>query len=246
MKLEFVPLLQVQRDLYDMPRGMERFREYLRTMIDAQTRDLKLPLVAMNPMGKDHIAPFLERLLAMQAEEVGADACAEGALRLREEPGEYRVCLVVSDDLKGGWTNRHTSELGYRFEQGAYYKRGWIPAILWTSETYSTESVREEVLLCVARAAYVQRHGSAGTLAERLEQEAYAMHLAGSTSPVLEPEDLAYSREVIATHLYRQDMPTAIAALFGDAAARELGHPPLGLSPRAGLAVALAMANERS
>jgi hypothetical protein len=31
-----------------------------------------------------------------------------------------------------------------------------------------------------------------------------------------------------------------IAALFGDAAARELGYQPLGLSPRAGLALAAA------
>jgi len=32
MKLEYVPLLQVQRDLYKMPRGFERFREYIKTM----------------------------------------------------------------------------------------------------------------------------------------------------------------------------------------------------------------------
>ena len=36
MKLEYVPLLEVQRELYRMPRGFERFREYLRTMIDAK------------------------------------------------------------------------------------------------------------------------------------------------------------------------------------------------------------------
>ena len=27
MKLSLLPLLQIQRDLYAMPRGMERFRE---------------------------------------------------------------------------------------------------------------------------------------------------------------------------------------------------------------------------
>jgi hypothetical protein len=36
MKLEFVPLLQVQRDLYRMPRGWERFREYLQTLFDPE------------------------------------------------------------------------------------------------------------------------------------------------------------------------------------------------------------------
>ena len=44
MDLEFVPLLRVQRQLYDQPRGMERFRSYLHTMVDARPGDLALPL----------------------------------------------------------------------------------------------------------------------------------------------------------------------------------------------------------
>jgi hypothetical protein len=56
MKLEYVPLLKIQRELYGIPRGYERFQAYLQTMIDAGTRDLALPpLVAINPMGKDHV-----------------------------------------------------------------------------------------------------------------------------------------------------------------------------------------------
>jgi hypothetical protein len=55
MKLTFVPLLQTQRELYDLPRNMERFNAYLATMKDPTTGDLKLPLVAMNPMGKEHV-----------------------------------------------------------------------------------------------------------------------------------------------------------------------------------------------
>jgi len=107
MKLEYVPLLKVQRDLYELPRGMERFREYIRTMSDAVSGDLKLPLVAMNPMGKDHLPPFLDHLLAIDADGVAARALAEADTALAEEPGEYRACLVVADDLKGGWTNRY-------------------------------------------------------------------------------------------------------------------------------------------
>jgi len=37
MKLEYVPLLKIQRELYGIPRGFERFRAYLETMIDAET-----------------------------------------------------------------------------------------------------------------------------------------------------------------------------------------------------------------
>ena len=78
---------------------------------------LKLPLVAMNPMGKDHLPPFLDHLLAIDVDGVGARALAEAASALAGESGDYRACLVVCDDRKGGWTNRYAYEFAYRFEQ---------------------------------------------------------------------------------------------------------------------------------
>ena len=135
MKLEYVPLLKVQRDLYDIPRGFERFREYIRTMTEPGSGELKVPLVAMNPMGKDHLPPFLDHLLAIDADGVGARALADAEAALADEAGDYRACLVVSDDLKGGWTNRYASEYSYRFEQRAFYRRAWLAANLWTSTT---------------------------------------------------------------------------------------------------------------
>ena len=74
MKLSFLPLLQIQRDLYAMPRGMERFREYIKTMTDAETGDLALPLVAMNPMGKDHIPALIDDYIALGAERIAQDS----------------------------------------------------------------------------------------------------------------------------------------------------------------------------
>lgn len=242
MQLEYFPLLQIQRDLYQLPRGVERFQEYLRTMIDAGTGDLKLPLAAMNPMAKEHLLPFLDNLLALHADQLGAEAVREAQAKLHTEAGEYKVCLVVSDDLKGGWTDRYAVEFGYRFRQQAYYKRGWIAALLWTGEIYSPSLIREEALMCIHRAAYIQRHGHARTLGEMLAQEGYAMRHTGVSLPRLESEDLEYTRAVLAPYLTHKDQPTAIAALFGDAAASQLGYSLIGLSPRAGLALALANA----
>lgn len=239
MKLEYLPLLQLQYDLYQLPRGFERFQEYLGAMIDANTDDIKLPLMVMNPMGKEHLSPFLEKLLAMKADAVAAEATREAQVKLQSEPGEYKVCLVVSDDLKGGWTNRYASEFSHRFQQQAYYKRGWIAGILWTSEEYTPELIREEASTCVFRAAHIQRRGYARTLGEMLTQEGYAMHHAGATTPQFGADDLAYTREALAPYLSHTDQATLIAALFGDAAARQLGYPALGLSPRAGLTLAL-------
>jgi hypothetical protein len=240
MDLEFVRLLHVQRDIYRLPRGLERFREYLRTMVDADSGDIELPLVAMNPMGKEHVPAMLDRLLDMDADAVGEAAVASASARLAGVPGRFRVGLVVSDDLKGGWTNRWASEFGHRLGSPPLHKRGWTVGLLWTSEPEPTPAtVREEVLTAIYRAAHVQQHGVPATLGQMLDQEGAAMAMAGCVSPVLEPDDLAYTREILVPLRDRSDQATVMPCLFGDAAAHALGYPPQGLSHRAGLALAL-------
>jgi hypothetical protein len=221
-------------------------------MVDAGSGDLTLPLVAMNPMGKDHVPAHIDQYLALDAESIAARAVTEAApLVLPQTPQQpeaapiagavdaFTVCLVVSDDLKGGWTNRYASEFTHRFESQAIAKRGWLVALLWTSETPSTAAVRDAVRTSIHRAAYLQRHPPPTTLGEMLAQEGFAAARAGCTTPALDPEDLAYTRAVIAPHLTATDRGTAIACLFGDTAARALGYPPMGLTDRAGFALAL-------
>jgi hypothetical protein len=246
MTLSFLPLLNVQRQLYAMPRGMERFREYIKTMTDPETGDLALPLVAMNPMGKDHIPALIDEYIALGAEKVAQDSMTEavaaveaGAKAPALQTREYKVALVVSDDLKGGWTNRWASEFSHRIEGGAITRRGFITGILWTSEAASATAVRDAILTSIYRTEYLQTHAAPKTLREMLDQEGYAMARAGCTTPTLEEQDLEYTRTVIAPHLNAYDRATAIACLFGDTAANALGYPPQGLTDRAGLALAL-------
>jgi len=239
MEIELVPLLRTQRDLYHIPRGRERFDVYLRTMVNADASDLRLPpLVLMNPMGKDHVPVLLDALLDIDAEGVAAHAVGEASAQLVALPGKYKLGLVVTDDAAGGWTNRYTVEFTTRFESGQTLKRGWLTVVLWTSEAASVQTVREEVLMSVYRAAYIQQFGLAVTLGEMLAQEGYAMAAAASTRHAITSDEAAYTREVIKPHLNARDRPTLIACLFGDAAASSLGYSPLGLSERAGLALA--------
>ena len=72
------------------------------------------------------------------------------------------------------------------------------------------------------------------------------MARAGCATPALDDEDLAYTREVIAPLLNARDRATVIACLFGDTAATALGYPPLGLTDRAGFALALHDSRTRS
>ncbi|ESA37002.1 hypothetical protein N836_05420 [Leptolyngbya sp. Heron Island J] len=240
MQLELVPLLQLQRDLYDISDGQERFRTYLKTMLNADASDAELlPMATMNPMGKEHIPAMLDNLLAINAEAVAAQAIADVSDQLQEDSATFKLGLVVADDLMGGWTNRYTAEFSYRFQIEPSLKRKWLTVMLWTSETPSVQTVREETLITLYRTAYIRHHGIAHTLQEMLHQEGYAMAMAGCQQPTLAKDDMAYMQEVIVPHLSTLDYPTIMACLYGDRAAHALGYPPQGLSEHAGFALAL-------
>jgi hypothetical protein len=249
MKLEYTPLLPVQRKLQGIPRGMARFRQYLRTISNPEGTDIELiPLLIANPMARDHVTALLDALLAMDADGVGARAAAEASVALADVPGDFPAALVVADDLMGGGTNRYDCEFTFRFGPRPLQKRIvstvtkrriWVTGLLWSSEPPSERAAREAVLTAAYRLAYMHRHGPAGTLREMLAQEGTVMATAGCAGPVLDEDDLAYTREVLVPFLDADDMRTAVECLFGDEAARTLGFTPRGLSPWAGLALAL-------
>jgi hypothetical protein len=231
MPFTYVPLLAVQRDLYRMPRGMERFQAYLKTMIDARSGDLRLPLSGMNPMGKDHLPRLLDLYLDLRADEVGAATAARISVT-----GDYRVTTVLSDDAMGGWTNRYASEFAARFETKPLLKRGWIVATLWTSESPSAARVTQEVATATHRAAYIEQRGFASTLRDRMSQEGTVLARAGIDIPL---DDSERVRGIIAPLLDATDKRTAIECLFGDVASQSLGFTERGLPLYAGLALAL-------
>lgn len=249
MKLEYVPLLRVAREIQAMPRGLARFRQYLRTILNGDGTDVELaPLVAMNPMGKDHVTALLDALLDLDAETIGAQAAADASAGLEDIPCDAPAGLVIVDDLMGGWTNRFDVEFGLRFGPRplprppgpkAIRRRSWVTGVLWSSEPPTARAVREAILTAAHRVAHGHRRGPALTLRAMLDQEGRVMAAAGCTGPALDPEDLAYTREVIAPFLDAEDKRTAIECLFGDPAARSLGFTPRGLTPWAGLALAL-------
>ena len=248
MQITYLPLLRIQRDLYAMPRGTERFRAYIATMTDAETGDLALPLVAMNPMGKDHVPALLDQYLEQDADGLASAAvsmAASQALAAIETTAEagvartFRVALVMADDAKGGWTNRYCTEFTQRFESKAMFRRGWLVGLLWTSEAADAATACREALAALWRGVHIVGYGFARTLDEMMAQEGFAIARAGWEDPQLDADDLEYTRGVVTPYLEASDRATVMACLFGDAAARELGYPHRGISARAGLALAL-------
>ncbi|MEZ6139800.1 MAG: hypothetical protein R3B84_04435 [Zavarzinella sp.] len=247
MALQYIPLLQQQRELLQLPPGRDRFEEYLRTISsDGQTIDFP-PLTMFNPMAKDHVAALLDEYIALGADEIGSEILNQFR-HIDSRSLQINVALVVVDDLKGGWTNRFDYEFKLRFKSFSqpsdntlptWMKNYWLSAVLWSSEPASERKIREAILTAVHRFEYVCRHGSARNLRAMLAQEGYVLHTAGCVEPTLDPDDLNYSRAVLFSYLDATDLRTCIECLFGDEAGATLGCTPRGLSPWAGLALAL-------
>ncbi|HYF65631.1 MAG TPA: hypothetical protein VD886_22575 [Herpetosiphonaceae bacterium] len=245
MQFELVPLLEIQRELYAMPRGGDRFKHYIATLTGGGDDIDLLPLGALNPMAKPHVAAYVEALIDLRGEDVVAEALNKAAARLSGAGGRLKVGLAVADDAQGGWTNRFFSEAGMRFDLKAALARGWASVVCWSSEPPTAAGIYAETLASAYRSAYVAAHGPAATLAQRMRQEGAASLFAHASGPALDEDELAYTREVIAPYRDSDAYPAIMACLYGDEAAASLGYPTLGLSPRAGYAVALAEARQR-
>ncbi len=245
MELELLPLLQVQRDLLDTPRGFERFGRYLDTMLDADRGEMTLPLAVFNPMAQPHVAALLDRLIAMGAEDEARVALRKAEADLRAVPGRLRVGLVIADDALGGWTDRFLTDARQRFESASTVKRGFATPLLWTGEEPSREGVRRETLAAVYRAAYCRRHGPPRTLRAMLTQEGLTARFAALPTAQFDPAQLAATRLLLTPHLDTTDYPLLFACLYGDEAARAVGYPPQGVQQWGGFAVALDEARVR-
>ena len=260
--LEYVPLLREQRSIYDHPLGMERFRTYLELMTQG-TGDMVLPLAGLNPMGKPHVAQALDALLAIDADTIAADAMREAEDRLgpwptavlvggpdRDEPGaepstSLRVALVLLDE-RGGWSNRPLDEVNaLRGSVAPLLKRRWLPAYHQATDDHLPDRVRADVLAEVYRFRALTTFGPPANLRGMMVLHGLAQTFAGAIAPCLDSDELEYTWQVIAPFLdadAQGDFPTIVACLQGDDAARIAGYSPLGLSARAGLALALSRA----
>lgn len=246
MRVEYMPLLHVQREIYEVPRGWDRFRQYLEIM-QPGTDDQLTPLFVMNPMAREHVSARLDELLAIDADSIASSAVAISVQRLADVESQYKAGLVLCDDLQGGWTNRYLSEAQVRFgytltpqqrsRANAAADRGWIIGMLWVSDEPERERVEQTACAAIYRAAYIRQHGLPTTLRHMLVQEGLTLAFAGAHPVVLDHDELKYSREVIRPHLDTADFPVAFACLYGDTAANTVGYPSLGLSANAGYAV---------
>lgn len=249
-KIDYIPTLTTLRELYSKPRNMTRFNWYIEQITgtnEAGKLDIVMPIGDVNPMGREHCLAAVERLIAFDADGVAANAAKEAAQRLSLDQVDLHAHVFINllDDLRGGWTQRHFKEAGYRYssELGirANRERHFVLVAIWASEVecFSPEQVWQQTLDAVYRYTHMQQHGRPITLRQMMALDGLAAQFASITGPTLDLDDLAYTREVIAPHLDATDAPTQLVCLFGDECAEATGYPKMGLSPRAGVAFAI-------
>lgn len=241
VRLEPVPVLRRLRDLWSMPRDMARFHAYVEQVKSGADGELLAPLVAANPMAREHMLVYVDALLALDAEGLVAAACAEAEERLARSDLDTRVSLVPADNVGGAWSEMSMVDHAARFPDprpnAGPDKYRFVTAIVFATETPNAVLVRERVLAAIYRAAYIRHHGIAATIREMMRQEGNALRFAGVR--VRMRHDLDGMRATLAPHLDATLHATRFAAMYGDAAARRLGHQALGLPDNAGFMVAL-------
>ncbi|MGE3758619.1 MAG: hypothetical protein AB7H97_12725 [Pseudobdellovibrionaceae bacterium] len=233
MSLQLVEILKIQKELLSLPRSKERFDVYLKTMTGG-TDDLMIPIGSFNPMSKEHVSSVIDQLTELRAEAILASVLRDFNSKELGFKEDFKVALVVVDDVKGGWTCRESIELERLTKISEELKRKWITVLWWCGDSCTPELIRREMVSQTFKSLQILQKGPIKTLKNWVELEAQAMRAARVELESKNYEWLPKFKSLLSL----SDVPTLISAIFGDAAAEKLGYEKLGFPKDAGKLVA--------
>lgn len=223
------PVIDTMIGLYEKPRSMERFNDYLKILTGNTKADLVVPIGNFNPMGKEHVLGKLMELKALNAEGLMNDVLSEinKHSENRSIP-DLRVSLALSDDLKGAWTNRYTTDYDSKFKLNALVTRNFCTPLFWTSESYSAELIKKRTLEYCLRTLYWLNAPKPKTLEEHIRQEKFVAQKSFNNASLpqcdMEALDSFYR---LNKNTERYDL--IFNFLYGDNACKELAFPSYGI-----------------
>jgi hypothetical protein len=178
-----LPTIQIMLNLYEKPRTVERFQEYLKLLQGDSKGDLVLPIGGFNPMAKETLILKLKELQTLKAEQILAEVLSEINLQVSDNnnPKTFKVALNLSDDLQGGWTNRFTSDYDSKFKINGLVNRQFCTPIFWSSEEFTEEIIKQRVAEYVFRTVYWLEHSKPKTLKDHVAQEQFVAQKTGLT-----------------------------------------------------------------
>ena len=132
--------------------------------------------------------------------------------------------------LKGGWTNRFTTDYDSKFKINALVIRRFCTPYFWSSEHYSEDIVRRRTLQYAFRTVYRLSNPRPVTLQQHIDQEVFvARKSAGSKVEGFDFDTLKLLNQFYAKHKGSHNHNLIFNFLYGDAACNMLGYPAFGI-----------------
>jgi hypothetical protein len=229
MKFELLPILKSMRSLYESPKDMQRFQTYLQLLQGDSNGDVELPIGGFNPMAGAHLLSKLDELMELKAEEIAEDVLQDINQKLPLSREVFKVVLNVTDDLKGAWTHRYSTEHDNKFKLNALVSRNFCTPYLWSSEKYDKEKIVKRVSESVFRCVYCKGKLKMKSLMDFVKQEAFVhknTHDLLMESACIQYIDIIYN--FYQENLYSENYSLIFNFFFGDEASRVLEYPVFG------------------
>ena len=220
------PTLETMAELYLLSREggpkSERFLAYVKRV------EHEWGLVSYNPMAGAAALEAVQQAIALDAEPIARQAASD-TIADCEYKGTVTLAVVVAS--AGMWTDRLATEIEYRTTAKRRADHGQV--ILWSREGIAAEDVRRESVAETVRTMWTALHGQALTLRAVLSREGLSYALADPKA-ITPPENDAEIRDALNILGDSTTQGDIVAALYGDAAAEQLGWTSLGISDRGG------------
>lgn len=228
MNFELFPILDQLLPIYDITRGQERFAKYLALLQGVSKSDMERPIAGFNPMGKPEYIEKIRALKQLNVEQIIEEVCVELNRLAKGESSDqqFRVAFNLLDDVQGSWSNRFTADYDNRFKLNPLVTRAFCLAIFWASETPSEDQIYHRIFEAGLRSWYFATHHRPTTLRDHIEQEAWVAKMNPTQLKVTQVEKMT---ELFGQLQSSETFPEIFAFLYGDDAARTLGHRPIGV-----------------
>jgi len=230
MTFELLPTIDRMIDLYEKPRTFERFQAYLKTLQGDTEGDLSIPISGFNPMAKEHLLDRLKELNNLNAEQIIKETLNDlnDQNLSKKSNTNFKLAINLSDDLKGGWTNRFTSDYDSKFKISGLFSRNFCIPIFWSSEIFTKDIIRERTLEYIFRTVYWLNNPKPKTLKEHLEQEIFVASQTKKNGKIQE-KDLTALDKFYKDNEHTDHYHLIFNFFYGDKASASLGFSTYGI-----------------
>ena len=236
MTFKLFPVLDIMVNFYHKPAGIDRFWDYLKILKGDSKDDMEVPIPNFNPMGKEHVLNKLLELKELDVEEIIKDTLDKINKKFSVNNSiDINVVMTLADDLKGGWTNRHTTDYDSKFKINAYINRNFCIPVYWTSEEYDIHKIKRQTEEYCFRTLYWKKRNKPETLEEHIKQELFVNENCITSTNDNRLVDFSFTDNFYKNNKNSTEHSKIFNFMYGDDACRELGYAEFGIKePMAG------------